>query len=106
MLVDAGWFLDIPSFSKTGWFTFQRAARSLKRNWNATYDRLSDAVDGSQTTASQCRIWSSDTINPGLNPVEREQLTSLCAGRKDRDTKTGCDIRTLALSCWHPVQKL
>ena len=38
-LVDAGWFLDIPSFSPSGWFTFRSAAKSLMQNMNATFDR-------------------------------------------------------------------
>lgn len=39
VLVDSGWFLDIPNFSGSGGFTFQNAAKNLKKYWNASYDR-------------------------------------------------------------------
>ena len=40
VLVDAGWFLDIPSYSNdSSAFTFAKCARSLQSMFNATFDR-------------------------------------------------------------------
>lgn len=39
VLVDAGWFMDIPSFNANATFSFQRLAKLLHFRMNATWDR-------------------------------------------------------------------
>jgi hypothetical protein len=88
--VDAGWFLDIPSYShQPGAFTFGGLARSMSMRFNATYDH-SCAQTWGGVEAWRCfhaqYAWSClavptlfqeflyDSANLGGGPFERAAL--------------------------------